>query len=174
MADRYCRQKGACPGIQFKLKQKCIKSFQGYNDDSMGYAIFGLEPGFYKWDQWIENGKYLISYDDSEFRSKERKTIEKALETLESKTHLKFVKYDRKTCTLGSHPCNWYIKYQRSKKGFMSPIGREKKSGPHFIQLLIKDERKENPMADITNYFYVIHEVWNLLLMGYQRGVFLQ
>ena len=89
-----------------------------------------FQPGIEKWDNWRENGKYLISYDDSEFTSDkttaERRTIEKALHTLESVTSLKFVKFDRYTCPPddGSgpdpHPCNWYMKFQRSKNGVYS------------------------------------------------------
>ena len=123
----------------------------------MGYGIF--EPGIDKWDHWPENGKYLISYDDSEFTNdNERRTIEKALDTLESNTHLKFVKYDKKNCTSSTHPCNWYMQFLRSNQGFKTTIGREKKSGPHSIHLLVKRGR-QNPMADESNYFYVIHEV---------------
>ena len=72
-----------------------------------------------KWDHWVENGKYQISYDDSDFTGrkhrKELATIKKALETLESKTHLKFVKYDNNTCAHGTHPCSWYMKFKRSE-----------------------------------------------------------
>lgn len=132
----------------------------------MGYGIFQTDIG--KWDNWIENGKYLIAYDDSDFRKLERKTIKKALEALESNTHLKFVKYDRETnttvindrkirCAPGD-PCNWYIKFQRSKKGFSAYIGRDKKAGAHNIQLLVQDGNQK-PMTEINNYFYVVHEV---------------
>ena len=122
----------------------------------MGYGIFQTDIG--KWDNWIENGKYLIAYDDSDFiRKLERKTIKKALDTLEFNTHLKFVKYDRKTCAPGD-PCNWYMKFQRSKKGFLAYIGRDKKAGAHNIQLLVQNG-KQKPMTEITNYFYVVHEV---------------
>ena len=121
----------------------------------MGYGVF--ETGIYKWDNWIDNGKYLIAYDDSEFKKLERKTIKKALDTLESNTSLKFVKYDNHTCAQGD-PCNWYMKFQRSKKGFSAFIGRNKKSGPHDIQLLVKNGNQE-PMKNITNYYHVVHEV---------------
>ena len=86
------------------------------DSDNTGYGIF--ETGINKWDNWIENGKYLIAYDDSEFKKLERKTIKKALEILESNTHLKFVKYGDYTCTSDAHPCSWYMKFQRTKKGF--------------------------------------------------------
>ena len=109
-----------------------FKLFQGYNDDA-GYGMFQTN-GADKWDNWVENGKYLIAYNHSEFGKLERKTIKKALETLESKTHLKFVKYDLDTRTLKydrntltcppvpknpgiqtTHPCNWYMKFVRSE-----------------------------------------------------------
>ena len=122
----------------------------------MGYGVF--ETGIYKWDNWIENGKYLIAYDDSEFKKLERKTIKKALDTLESNTSLKFVKYDNSTCTPEIDPCSWYMKFQRSNQRFAAEIGREKKSGPHYIQLLVKSGTQK-PMTEITNYFYVVHEV---------------
>ena len=103
------------------------KLFQEYNDDA-GYGIFQTN-GADKWDNWVENGKYLIAYDHSDFGKLERKTIKKSLETLESKTHLKFVKYDLNTrtvkydrntltCAPGApdpHPCNWYMKFVRSE-----------------------------------------------------------
>ena len=126
------------------------------DSDNTGYGIF--ETGIYKWDHWQENGKYLISYDDSQFTNKdERRTIEKALNTLESVTSLKFVKYDPYTCSLGDK-CSWYILFVRSKKAFLASIGREKKAGPHDIQLLVGRGSK-NPMAEEKNYFYVVHEV---------------
>jgi len=127
------------------------------DSDNTGYGIF--ETGIDKWDNWIENGKYLIAYDDSEFKKLERKTIKKALEILEANTHLKFVKYGDYTCTSDAHPCSWYMKFQRTKKGFSTAVGREKKSGPHFIQLLVGRSGQQNPMEEESNYFYVIHEV---------------
>ncbi len=100
------------------------KLFQGYNDDA-GYSILQTN-GADKWDHWVENGKYLIAYNHSDFGKLERKTIKMALETLESKTHLKFVKYDpytgtvkydrnTLTCVPGQHPCNWYMKFKSSE-----------------------------------------------------------
>ena len=121
----------------------------------MGYGVF--QTDIYKWDNWIDNGKYLIAFDDSEFKKLERKTIKKALDTLESNTSLKFVKYDNSTCTHEKDPCSWYMKFHRSNQ-FSAQIGREKKSGPHYIHLLVKNG-KQKPMTEITNYYYVVHEV---------------
>ena len=126
----------------------------------MGYGVF--QADIYKWDNWIENGKYLIAYDDSEFKKLERKTIKKALDTLESNTSLKFVKYDNSTCTPERDPCSWYMKFERSKR-FSANIGRNKKSGPHNIQLIVRSiDGKQKPMTEITNYYHVVHEVRSL------------
>ena len=67
-----------------------------------------------RWDNWIENGKYLIPYESEFGRRNGQRTIDKALRILETVTSLKFVKYDRYTCQPGE-PCNWYIKFQRSE-----------------------------------------------------------
>lgn len=87
----------------------------------MGFAMF--QPNISKWNNWIENGKYLISYDDSDIThpSKQR-TLKKALETLESVTSFKFVKYERcmnspcwdGRCSDGD-PCSWYMEFVPSK-----------------------------------------------------------
>ena len=80
------------------------------------FVLFGVQALFDttvdKSDHWIENGKYVISYDDSELTYRvEKKTIAKALEVLESVTSLKFVKYNKYSCF-----CSWYMKFRPSER----------------------------------------------------------
>ena len=108
-----------------KPKKKNTFAFSKTKKDAtvklgFAFALFGVQALFDttvgKWDHWIENGKYLISYDDSELTcGVEKKTIAKALEVLESVTSLKFVKYNSDSCT-NSHPCSWYMKFRPSER----------------------------------------------------------
>ena len=74
----------------------------------MGYGVFQT-TNILKWDQWKENGKYLIPYDSSDLKKKaEEKTLRIALETIESISNLKFVKYDNvmiNNCSNNITPC---------------------------------------------------------------------
>ena len=95
-ADAYCR-KEACPGYS----------------DEMGYGVFEL--GILKWDQWKENSKYLIPYDDSELIEtndngdslRRLATLKTALEKIELVSSLKFVHVN--SCLPGD-PCSSGLK----------------------------------------------------------------
>ena len=116
----------------------------------MGFGVFQLD--IKKWDQWRENSKYLIPYDDSDLTEKaEKETLRKALETIESVSSLKFVKYDRNNCVSGG-PCSWFIQFIRAN-GFSSNLGRNKKSGGHLIKL------HSQAILEIKNHHHIIHEV---------------
>ena len=117
----------------------------------MGFGVFQLN--IKKWDQWKENSKYLIPYDDSDLTKKaEEKTLRKAMETIESVSSLKFVKYDMNKCLPGD-PCSWYLKFIKSKKGFYTELGRNKKSGNNDIKV------HWLAISETKYHFYVIHEV---------------
>ena len=70
-----------------------------------------FELGVLKWDQWKENSKYLIPYNDSELTvntektktEKSKETLKKALEKIELVSNLKFVNIN--SCLPGD-PCS--------------------------------------------------------------------
>jgi len=135
----------------------------------MGFGVFQLDIN--KWDQWKENSKYLIPYDDSDLTmmaerdsQMAQRTLKKALETIESVSSLKFVKYDTNNCLSGD-PCSWYIKFIRTTGPFSSKLGRNKKSGPHLIKL------NSRGVLETKYHFYIIHEVRSIVGLCHLPGL---